>query len=299
MVRTRIFKASSRLAAVAAMLMAMIASAYGQSQKGTITPVDSDDDAPRQPVLHYYDKHGNKLEEPVLFLADLDTVKTPRPQSPYPLYNGMVIGANFGDALFALIGQKHYSYDISAAVSLHNWFFPVVEAGIGWGEHTADGGAYHFKGKPSFYAKVGINYNILYKSNPDYMAYLGLRFGMSRSSWDITNIRETSDLGKETGKTELLGQHTFSTYGDVVAGLKVKIAGPIAIGWNVRFRLGLHNGKGLPVKPWFVPGYGTGGLTANICAYYTFGQKPRRDAVKSVLGEDEGVLESSGGDVAD
>lgn len=279
MVGSKIFGPALRLL-IAVIFLSASFSVSAQSQKGTITPVDSDDEAPQKPTLHYYDKHGNKLAEPVLFLADLDTVSAAKPQSPYPLYNGVTIGANFGDALFSLMGQKHYSYDISAAVSLHNWFFPVIEAGIGWGEHTAEGDAYHFKGKPSMYAKIGINYNFLYKSNPDYMAYIGLRYGLSSHKWDLTDIRETSELGKETGKTEILGQHTVSTYGDVVAGLKVKIAGPFALGWNVRFRLGLHNGKNLAVKPWFVPGYGTGGLTFNICAYYTFGQKPRRDLIK-------------------
>lgn len=270
----------ARYLATAIIATAASISVCAQSQKGTITPVDSDDEAPRKPTLHYYDKHGNKLAEPVLFLADLDTVTSQRPQSPYPLYNGMVIGANFGDAVFSLMGQKHYSYDISAAVSLHNWFFPTIEAGIGWGEHTAEGDAYHFKGKPSVYAKIGVNYNFLYKSNPDYMAYFGLRYGFSSHKWDLTDIKSTSTLGEETGRSELLGQHTVSTYGEVVGGLKVKIAGPFSLGWNIRFRLGLHNGKDLAVKPWFVPGYGTGGLTANICAYYTFGQKPRRDLIK-------------------
>lgn len=279
MVGSKIFGSALRLL-IAVIFLSASFSVSAQSQKGTITPVDSDDESPQKPTLHYYDKHGNKLAEPVLFLADLDTVSAAKPQSPYPLYNGVTIGANFGDALFSLMGQKHYSYDISAAVSLHNWFFPIIEAGIGWGEHTAEGDAYHFKGKPSMYAKIGINYNFLYKSNPDYMAYVGLRYGLSSHKWDLTDIRETSELGKETGKTEILGQHTVSTYGDVVAGLKVKIAGPFALGWNVRFRLGLHNGKNLAVKPWFVPGYGTGGLTFNICAYYTFGQKPRRDLIK-------------------
>ena len=51
-----------------------MASATAASAQKKITPVDTDPTKPPQPVLHYYDKHGNPLEEPVLFLADLDTV---------------------------------------------------------------------------------------------------------------------------------------------------------------------------------------------------------------------------------
>lgn len=251
------------LLAIAAGLTPMVA----QSNKGKITPVESDDEAPPKPVLHYYDKHGEKLAEPVLYLAELDTAKNERTSLPYPLYNGIIVGVNFGDAILGLTGQKHSSYDISAAVSLHNWFFPIIEAGMGWGSHTEGDIDYHYKAKPSFYAKVGVNYNFLYKSKPDYMAFLGLRFGVSSHSWDITDISPTSDLGKETGNTELLGQSCVSTYGEVLAGLKVKIAGPFSLGWSVRYRLGLHNSKGM--NPWFVPGYGTGPLGFNFSAYFS------------------------------
>lgn len=274
------------VAAVAALMLSPGVAAQGN--KGTITPVDSDDGAPPKPVLHYYDKHGEKLDTPVLYLAELDTVKSVRPGSPYPLYNGFTVGVNFGDAIFTLLGQKHYSYDVSAMISLHNWFFPVVEAGIGWGEHSENGGLYHVKAKPSFYGKVGLNYNFLYKSKPDYMGYLGLRFGFSRNSWDLTEtktVESEGDAGSEGDKTQVTTQSSdncTSVFGEILAGLKVKIAGPFSLGWSVRYRLGLHNSNG--ASPWFVAGYGTGGLAVSINAYLTFGERPRRDA--SPLPED-------------
>lgn len=291
------------------------ATAFSQS-KGTITPVDSDDEAPQKPILHYYDKHGERLDTPVLYLAELDTVTNNGPRSPYPLINGFSVGVNFGDAILSLIGQNHYSYDVSAMLSFHNWFFPVIEAGVGWGDHTESGDLYRVKAKPSFYAKVGINYNFLYKSNPDYMAYIGLRFGFSNHKWDVTDIKPSSgddDSGSSdnpdsgggsgdsgpvvgngslsggsatgtvvskamtfpAGVTEMLNQSCTSLYGEIVAGLKVRIAGPFSLGWNVRYRVYKHNSK--KAEPWFIPGYGTGPLGVNICAYLTFGQKPRRD----------------------
>lgn len=289
---------------VAAAVMAAFQCA-AQNNKGTITEVDSDDEAPRKPVLHYYDKHGEKLDTPVLYLAELDTVANKGPRSPYPLINGFSVGVNFGDAILSLIGQNHYSYDVSAMMSFHNWFFPVVEAGIGWGSHTENNDIYKVKAKPSFYAKIGLNYNFLYKSKPDYMAYVGLRFGFSNHKCDITDIKPSSgsdsgatdDPGSgeteggegnsevktsgrltfEPGVTEMLNQSCTSIYGEVVAGLKVKIAGPFSLGWNVRYRVYKRSSK--KADPWFIPGYGTGPLGVNICAYLTFGEKPRRDIV--------------------
>lgn len=257
--------------------------AQAQSNKGTITPVDSDDDAPPKPVLHYYDKHGERLEEPVLYLAELDTVQSVRPSSPYPLFNGISIGVNFIDAVMKIGGQTHQSYDVSAAVSLHNWFFPIVEAGIGWGNHADNNDLYKYKAKPAMYAKAGINYNFMYKSNPDYMAYIGLRFGITRHSWDITDIKEGSEMAEEAGALQLLDQNCLSIYGEAVAGLKVKIAGPLSFGWSVRYRAGQHNSGGK--SPWFVPGAGTGPLNFNFSAFLTFGTKKARPSVAEAVEE--------------
>lgn len=261
--------------------------AFPQSNKGTISPVESDDAAPPKPVLHYYDKHGEKLETPVLYLAELDTATTVRPKSPYPLFNGVTVGVNFADAIMSAIGQKHCSYDISAMVSLHNWFFPVLEAGMGWGHHTETNDLFKVKAYPTMYAKVGINYNFLYKSDPAYMAYLGLRFGVSQCRWDKTDIRQTNEEGEVTYLPNEMDQRCTSIYGEILAGLKVKVVGPFSLGWNVRYRLGLHHSGGM--DPWFVPGYGTGPIGFTFNAYLTFGEKKKKDVeLPAVLSEETG-----------
>ncbi len=260
--------------AAAALIAAGSMAASAQSNKGTITPVESDDDAPQKPVLHYYDKHGNKLDKPVLYLAELDTATAVRPKSPYPLFNGVTIGVNFADAIMSAIGQTHSSYDISAMVSLHNWFFPVVEAGIGWGHHTENNDLFKVKAYPTIFAKAGINYNFLYKSDPAYMAYLGLRFGVAQCRWDKTDIRSTNDAGETVYSPNEMDQRCTSIYGEILAGLKVKITGPFSLGWNVRYRLGLHSSGGM--SPWFVPGYGTGPIGFTFNAYFTFGDKKKK-----------------------
>ncbi len=287
MVREGCNEGSRRLGnrrSIVLIMLAFALCAFGQSNKGKITPVESDDEAPQQPILHYYDKHGEKLETPVLYLAELDTATTVRPKSPYPLYNGVTVGVNFADAIMSVIGQSHSSYDISAMVSLHNWFFPVLEAGIGWGHHTENNDLFKIKAHPSMYAKVGINYNFLYKSNPAYMAYLGLRFGAAQCKWDKTDIRSTNEAGETVNEPNEIGLKCTSIFGEVLAGLKVKIVGPFELGWNVRYRLGLHNSGGM--SPWFVPGYGTGPLGFTFNAYWTFGRNgKKKDMQPEVLTE--------------
>lgn len=266
---------AARTAVAAALAVAGVLCASAQNNKGTVTPVESDDNAPAQPTLHYYDKHGNKLDTPVLYMAELDTATTVRPKSPYPLYNGFSVGVNFADAILAATGQKHSSYDISAMVSLHNWFFPTIEVGIGRGNYKDNNDLFKVKAKPSMYAKVGVNYNFLYKSDPAYMAYLGLRFGVAQCSWDKTDIKNTNEEGETMYSPDELDRKCTSIYGEALAGLKVKIAGPFSLGWSVRYKLGLHSSGGM--DPWFVPGYGTGPIGFTFNAYWTFGEKKKRE----------------------
>lgn len=230
-----------------------------------VTPVDIDPDKPRQPTLHYYDKHGNPLPEPVMFLTETDTVSTPSPRSPYPLYDGINIGLNFFDAILRIAGQTHSSFDLWANVSLHNWFFPTVEVGVGFGNNKPEDGNFNYKAKLSPYFKIGLDYNFLYKSNPDYQAFIGLRAGVSTYRYDITDITVSSGYWQQTGKYEILNQRATSLYGEALAGLRVKIWKCLSMGWTIRYHFPFHTKLPEPLggskpgsDPWFIPGYGAG-----------------------------------------
>lgn len=239
------------------------------------TPVDVDDNKPVT-VLHYYDKHGNPLDEPVLFLATLDTVKKVRSGPEFPLYNGVNVGVNFGDLVFMAFGQKHASFDVWGNVSLFNWFFPTLELGLGYADDTPAKQNFTYRTKPSFYAKLGLNYNFLYKSNPDYQLFLGLRAGFSSFSYDITDITVSSDYWDETQRLELRGLRSTCFYGEVLAGLQVKIVGGFSLGWNARWHSLFRASEDRGNKPWFIPGYGgSSPFSMSISAIWTFRPKPK------------------------
>lgn len=236
----------------------------------TITPVDTDPTKPRQPVLHYYDKHGEPLDEPVLFLAELDTVKSASPKPVYPLIYSATLGFNFFDGIMKLAGQKHASFDLWASLSLHNWFEPVIEVGIGYADNKPEDGNFHYKGKPSFYGKIGLNYNFLYKSNPDYQVYLGLRGGYSSFRYEITDITINSAYWDQSNNFSILDQKAHAMYGEVVGGIKVNLWKGIAMGWSIRYRMKFKSTNGSNSTPWFIPGYGTNSpLSASFSISYT------------------------------
>lgn len=235
----------------------------------TVSPVDVDDDKPVV-VMHYYDKHGDPLPEPVRFLATLDTVVKPKSSPVYPLYNGVSIGVNFADAILMAAGQKYGSFDVWADVSLHNWFFPILEAGIGFANSTPENNNYSYQTRPSFYTKVGINYNFLYKSNSDYQCFLGLRAGYSNFSYEVKDIFISSDYWGEHQNLTLKGLHGHAFYGEALAGIKVKIVDRFSIGWSIRYHFKFKTISNSLSTPWFIPGYGaTSPISFSLSAIYT------------------------------
>lgn len=239
-----------------------------QGQK-KITPVDTDPNKPPQPTLHYYDQHGNPLEEPVLFMAELDTVTSVKPKPVYPLLYSASVGVNFFDGIMSLFGQSHSSYDVQASVSFHNWIEPLIEFGIGFADNKPQDKNFHYKTKPAFYGKIGANYNFMYKSNPDYQVYLGLRFGYSSYTYDITDVTINSDYWGQSNHFSLTNQHGSTFYGQVAAGLKVKIWKWFSLGWNLRYGFKMKQKNGANSNVWFIPGYGTGALSAGFSLIYT------------------------------
>lgn len=225
--------------------------------------------------MHYYDKHGEPLPTPVRFLAVLDTVTKVKAGPTYPVFNGISIGANFFDAVMMAFGQQRASFDIAVDCSIHNWFFPVVEAGIGFAGAHPDDGRCHYRMAPAPYIKVGINYNFLYKSNPAYQFYVGLRAGWSGFKYDITAIQPGSEYYTSDGPTNVYGTHSTAFYGQAVAGLKVHIYKGLFMGWSFRYAFNIHQTYSDPAYPaWFTPGKGTGPIAATFSIGWTIA--PRR-----------------------
>lgn len=246
-----------------------VASGPVQRPNRTITPVDIDDQKPTV-VMHYYDKHGDPLPEPVMFLATLDTVTKPKSKPVYPLYNGVSIGANFADAILMAAGQSYGSFDVWADVSLHNWFFPVIEAGLGFANSTPENLNFSYKTKPSFYTKIGINYNFLYKSNSDYQCFFGLRAGYSNFSYEVNDVSIGSDYWGEQQTLNLKGLSGHAFYGEALAGIKVKIVKNFSLGWSLRYHFKFKTISNSLSNPWFIPGYGANSpISFSLSAIYT------------------------------
>lgn len=259
----------NRITTLIILLAAFTCAAIAQTRK--VTPVENTDNKPPQPVLHYYDKHGKPLDEPVLFLLEEDTVKQPTAKAVYPLLTRLDIGLNVMDGIMMIAGQKYGGFDIGLTLPLYNWFCPAVELGMGRAHKRPDDGNYTYDSPLSFYAKAGIDYNFLYKSNPAYRVFVGVRCGFSSFRYSIRDITVSSDYWNQTQKFDITGQKSTALWGEALAGLTVKIAGGFAMGWTLRYKFKFHCGSGSMSEPWYIPGYGarTSGFGATFSLIYT------------------------------
>lgn len=242
-----------------------------QSLQIKVTPVDIDREKPEQPVMHYYDKHGEELETPVRFLTELDTVTSVKPGPKYPLYNGTSVGVNVFDFIMVAAGQRRWSADISAEVSLWNWLSPVVEVGLGYANAWPEDGRCRVRTNPTLYGKLGFNYNFLYKGNPDYQLYAGFRAAYTGFRFSVTNIQAGSEyLGVADG-ADLAGVKATCWYGQAVLGIRVKVWKHFCMGWSGRIGFKFRTRTSMEgVEPWFIPGYGTGALSATYSLIWNF-----------------------------
>lgn len=249
------------------------------SAQRKVTPVPATGENKSKPKLYYYDRHGNPLKEPVEFLIDTDTAARPGAKPVYPLLYSADVGINFFDALMLAAGQKHASFDLHAELSLYNWIFPVIEAGIGFADSRPENGNFHYVGKPSFYTKIGLNYNFLYKSNPDYQVFLGLRGGFSSFTYEIRDISVNAPYWNQSSDFSILNQNASAFFGEILAGVKVRIYRNFSLGWSVRFHFKFHTSSPLNSNPWFIPGFGTNSpLTATFSAIYHIPFKTKNSA---------------------
>lgn len=202
------------------------------------------------------------------------------PKMLNPLLFSASVGVDIWDPLMRAFGQSYGLIGFSAELNLHNRYIPVVEVGLGNASSTPKNQNYTYHVGITPYFRVGMNYNFLYNSNPDYQFVAGVRFGWSRFDYQL---RDVSINDAYWGRDEVVDfpvQTSSVSYLNVLFGLKVKIWKPISMGWNIRFRAILHETEQPSGKPWYIPGYGSrnGIITGSFSVFYTFSLSGRKKA---------------------
>ena len=244
----------------------------------TKNPADSID---YSKLAHMHDERGNVILVDTITGQEVpDTTATPQskiPKMQQPLFYAAAVSVDVWDPVMRLFGQHYGLVEFSGELNLHNRYIPVVEVGLGQSSYTPGDNNYTYKVPVTPYVRVGCNYNFIYNSNPDYMAFAGLRFGWSHFNYEVNDVRLSSDYWGESATFNLPRQTSNVTYMQVLFGIRVKVFGPVSMGWCIRYKAKLHESEAAYGRPWYIPGYGSrnGAVTGSFAITYTLPLKKK------------------------
>ena len=243
-----------------------------QGKNENKNPADSID---YSKLAHMHDERGNVILVDTITGQEVpDTTATPQskiPKMQQPLLYAAAVGVDVWDLVMCCFGQHYGLVEFSGELNLHNRYIPVVEVGLGQSSYTPEDNNYTYKVPVTPYVRIGCNYNFIYNSNPDYMAFAGLRFGWSHFSYEVNDVRLSSDYWGESATFNLPRQTSNVTYMQVLFGIRVKVFGPVSMGWCIRYKAKLHESEATYGRPWYIPGYGSrnGAITGSFAITYT------------------------------
>lgn len=227
----------------------------------------------RTHVVEQTDVNGNTvLVDTVTGLEFVDStlIQAPPPMI-YPLWHEAILGVNVWDGIMRLTGQPHGIGDVWAEVSLHNRYFPYAAFGLGACRATPDGQNFSYRTPVAPYFKLGCAYNFLYNSDPAYKLMAGVRYGVSSYKWNLYDVTVDEGYWQDPSHFTLENQRSTTGYLELTFGIKVKIVGPLSMGWNVCWRSVVHQTASPHGEPMYIPGYGYRGNTigGNFSVMYT------------------------------
>lgn len=230
-------------------------------------------EARRKRSTQYKDENGLIVMVDTLTGVEwTDSTLLPKaPPMKYPLLHDASIGINIWDPVMRLFGQHYGGASAWVSLSMHNRYNPVFEFGMAGAKNTPDNNNYTYQGKFSPFFKIGLDYNFLYNSNPEYRFFVGVRYGFSpfRFSVDDTNIKD--NYWGEDASFDIPSTSVFAGWAEIRLGLRVRVWGPISAGWMIHYHAMLHQSHPAVGDAWYIPGYGTQntGLTGSFSISYT------------------------------
>lgn len=172
-----------------------------------------------------------------------------------PLYQGVAVGFDVaGAAQLAL--SDYGQLEAMVRVNLHNQYFPTLEAGIGRASHEDDvvTGISYKTSAPFF--RLGADVNLLKNKHSGNRVFAGLRYGFTSYKVDVSRMPFPDPVWLWETSFGVRDEACYQHWAEVVFGIDAKVAGPLHLGWTVRYRRRLAHDDGRMGKTWYVPGYG-------------------------------------------
>lgn len=185
------------------------------------------------------------------------------PEIEYPLFNGLDIGVDILGPAMKLFGSDNMSAEAFADLDIKHRYFPTVELGYGKSDQTNDYDTRYHSTTP--YVRIGADYNVLWKKKHGNMFLIGLRYGFGTTTYDIDTPTDSGSASqtnlydpvwKDITEYYHHGMKSNMHWIEFCAGVRVKVSGPIYMGWNIRLKYKLSATTGEFGDPYYIGGYG-------------------------------------------
>lgn len=237
------------------------------------TSTEDEEKKKMEGVTQYIDAHGNKILIDTISGREIpDTAQVVKTAGYIcPRWHAVSVGVNLWDPIMRCFGNSYGGGEAWVELSLYNRFKPAVAVGFGSADDTPEDGNYTYKSSTALYGKIGINYNFFYKSDPRYQVYIGVHYGFTNFSYDVTAALRPG-YWDENEPFSVPSQKSTVGYGELQAGLRVAVYKNFSVGWAVKYHFILHESATDYGQPWYIPGYGTrgGSFAGAINLSYSF-----------------------------
>ena len=172
-------------------------------------------------------------------------------------FKGFGFSADLFGCAYSLIGEG-ISTEVAAEANFGNRLYPTIEAGWAWCNSADETYGIRYSTNAPYY-KVGFNYNFLTKKAkpaPKHYIYGILRIGWTGFRYDVQTPPITDPVWGGSVALDLKDVDGACLWGEIGAGIKVKIAGGFHMGWSVRYKFRFTEKKGENSNMWYIPGYG-------------------------------------------
>jgi hypothetical protein len=149
-------------------------------------------------------------------------------------------------------------YETALRVDIKDKYFPIVELGYGKADAKDESTNLHYKANAP-YIRIGLDFNLLKNKHDIYRLYGGFRYAFTSYKFDVTSPGVTDPVWGGIAPYSAKDIQVHYQWIEAVAGVDVKISGPIHLGWSVRCRRRLFHNDGNIGNTWYVPGFGKQG----------------------------------------
>ena len=172
-------------------------------------------------------------------------------------FKGVAVSADLYGYINTLF-DDFTSSEVAVQANLGNRFFPIVEIGYGSTDATDDLTRIYYKSSAPYF-RFGMNYNFLYKKKgklSGYKLYALARYGWTKTKYDVKSPPIIDPVWGNTTELALNNVSASCSWFELGVGVQAKVWKIFHLGWSVRYKTRLKNGKGDNSEVWYIPGYG-------------------------------------------